>query len=210
MNCPKCGFARPLADLVCRRCKYVFDEDRFLNLSPPRAGGGVRLPRLSWDFLKGVQPGPWLPPVASILPGLGHVLQGRPWWGLLYFLLVVVCGALSVVGFSATTGQMLFGLAVSTHASCILDTTPWGHSRALWPRILAMAAILGGLMFLYWPIVVRLANRFVAPEQRVNNGRAWRPIEAMSTDQLVVMAVLFAVTVLASAWVGRRLSSTET
>ncbi|RPH47706.1 MAG: hypothetical protein EHM91_05430 [Planctomycetota bacterium] len=148
--------------------------------------------------------------MASIIPGLGHVLQGRPWWGLLYFLLVVVCGALSVDSFSATTGQMLFGLAVSTHASCILDTTPWRNSPGLRPRILAMAAILGGLMFLYWPLVVHLANRFVAPERRDMDDRTWRPIQAMSIDQLIVLAVLFVVTVLASAWVSRRLSSKET
>ena len=214
MNCPKCGFARPLADMVCRRCKYVFDEDRFLNLTPPRAVGGLKVPgfftRLSWGFLTGYQPGPWLPPVASLIPGLGHLIQGRPYWGIAYFLLVVVFGAMSVTNFSETSGQMLFGLAVSTHAGCILDTTPWARSRGLRPRILAMAAILGGLMLLYWPIVVRLANRFVAPERRVDGDRSWRPIEAMSTDQLVIMAVLFVVTVLASAWVGRRLSSTET
>jgi hypothetical protein len=214
MNCPKCGFARPLADQVCRRCKYVFDEGRFLELAPPRAAGGAKAPRFftrrSWDFLKGYRPGPWLPPVASLVPGLGHLIQGRPWPGLVYAVLTAIFGWMSVTNFSETSGQMMFGLAVSTHATCILDTTPLGNSPGLRSRMLAMGAILGGLMFLYWPLVVHLANRFVAPERRAADGRLWRPIQAMSADQLVIMAVLFLVTIVISAWFGRRLSSTET
>ena len=105
MNCPKCGFARPLADQVCRRCKYVFDEGRFLELAPPRAAGGAKAPRFftrrSWDFLKGYRPGPWLPPVASLVPGLGHLIQqaSAQLQTARTFAAVVVLSALAIVLF---------------------------------------------------------------------------------------------------------------
>src|SRR5689334_17101816 len=101
MQCPKCGLARPMADQVWRRCKYVCDEDRFLELAPPRAKGGgtpaeffeKRSWKLPWDLnLK-----PWFAPVASLVPGLGHLILGRPWLGALYFILVAAFGYFSIL-----------------------------------------------------------------------------------------------------------------
>lgn len=213
MKCPKCGFARPLADQVCRRCKYVFDEDRFLELAPPRAAGRGRVEKFfagrSWYFLEALRSTPWVPPLASLIPGLGHVIQGRIWLGVLYFGLVALFGWMSVTFFSETYGQMLFGLAVSMHATCILDTTPWARAPELRRRVLAMAAILSGLILLYWPLVMHLSERFVAAQRVEPGGRGWRPIQALSIDQLATMALLFVVTVLVSAWASRRLSSRE-
>jgi hypothetical protein len=213
MNCPKCGFARPLADQVCRRCKYVFDEGRFLALAPPRAKGG-REPGRFFNRRTGIYIGDlasmtWLPPVASLIPGLGHVIQRRPWVGVLYFVLVALFGGLSLRLFSQTTGQMFFGLAVSTHASCILDTTPWARSPGLAPRMMAMGAILAGLVALYWPLAIHLSERFVVAVQREVDRPRWRPIQALSIDQIVIMAVLFVATIVVSAWLGRKLSAKE-
>lgn len=202
-----------MADQVCRRCKYVFDEDRFLSLAPPRVAGGGRVVRFfekrSWAFLEDLRSRPWVPPVASLIPGLGHGLQGRPWQGILYFVPVTLFGALSVSFFSQTNGQMLFGLAVSTHATCILDTTPWSRSPNLRSRMLAMAAILSGLILMYWPLVIRLSERFVAAQQRDGDRRLWRPIQALSFDQVMIMAIVFFSTIVASAWLGKKLSSKE-
>ncbi|HEV3027004.1 MAG TPA: hypothetical protein VG457_05485 [Planctomycetota bacterium] len=213
MKCPKCGLARPLADQVCRRCKYLFEEDRFLELAPPRASGKAAPPRFftvrSWDFPEAIRSSLWIPPLASLIPGLGHVIQARLWLGVLYFVLTVLLFGMSVTFFGQTTGQMLFGMAVSTHATCILDTTPWGRSPEAKHRILGMAVILTTLMFLYWPLVVRLANLFVPAEHRNGDGIRWRPIQALSVDQLVIMGILFLVSVAASTWMGRRLSSRE-
>ena len=70
MSCPKCGLDRTLSDQVCRRCKYVFDEDRFLDLTLPEVEGrGPGKPwrapsRLDWgvhDLLSR----PWVPPLAT-------------------------------------------------------------------------------------------------------------------------------------------------
>jgi hypothetical protein len=205
--------ARALADQVCRRCKYVFDEDRFLELAPPRAKGGATpaqfFEKRSWKLPWDVDLKPWVAPVASLVPGLGHLILGRPWLGALYFILVASFGYFSVQLFSQTSGQMLFGLAVSTHATCILDTTPWGHSTELRPRMLAMAAILGGLILLYWPLVVRLADRFVAARRLERDLTILSPVIQIGMEQVITMAILFVVTILASAFLGRLLSSKE-
>lgn len=211
MNCPKCGFARPLADSVCRRCKYVFEEDRFLQLAPPRAKGG-REPGRFFSQRTGIYLGDlrmprWLPSVASLIPGLGHLMQGRPWAGLLYLVLVGLFGTLSLMFFGQTSGQMFFGMAVSTHATCILETTPWGRSPDVLPRMLAMGAILSGLMFLYWPTAVSLADKFVARQTVQVDGRYFRPIQG--GEQMLLLAALFVITILVSAWLGRILSSKE-
>lgn len=211
MNCPKCSFARPLADSVCRRCKYVFDEDRFLPLTLPRAKGGREAGRFfnqrTGIYLGDLRMPRWLPPVASLIPGLGHLMQGRPWVGLLYLVLVGLFGTLSLMLFGQTSGQMFFGVTVSTHATCILDTTPWGRSPSVRPRMMGMGAILSGLMVLYWPTAIRLANRFVPQQQVQVDGRFFRPIQG--GEQMILMAALFVITIVASAWLGRVLSTKE-
>jgi hypothetical protein len=205
--------ARALTDQVCRRCKYVFDEDRFLDVSMPRVPGpGWRrkfFSTRSWPFLENLRSRPWIPPLASIVPGLGHVLQGKPWLGVLYCLLVTLFLWMSVTFFGQTYGQMLFGVAVSTHATCLLDTTPWGRSPEARPRIVGMAVVLTALMALYWPLVVVLARLFVAPERITVDRRAGNPIGVLSIDQLVIMGLIFLVSVAVSGWAGRRLSSQD-
>jgi len=128
---------------------------------------------------------------------------------VLYFVLTILFFGMSVTFFGQTYGQMLFGTAVSTHATCILDTTPWGRSPGAKPRILGMTAILTILILLYWPLVIRLSNLFVAAEHRNRDGALWRPIQPLSVDQLFIMGILFLVSVAASTWAGRRLSSRE-
>jgi hypothetical protein len=211
MGCPKCGFARLPADQVCRRCRVVFDEDRFLAVAPPRAKGG-RKPARFFAERTGIYLGDllsltWLPPVASLIPGLGHLIQKRWWSAGLYFVLVALSGLMSVRCFSETYGQMFFGLTISTHATCIQDTTPWARSPRMMPRVVSMAAILVGLVLLYWPLAIGLSERFIVAVQadRVR----WRPIQALSVDQAAIMGVLFVVSVFFSAWLGRKLSAKE-
>jgi hypothetical protein len=213
MKCPKCSQARPLSDQVCRRCKYVFDEDRYLELALPRAGSDAAPKKFFTGQpgirLEGFFSSPWVPPAASLLPGLGHYLQGRRWLGLAYFVLVLGFVGLSVSNFSQTSGQMLLGLAVSTHATCILDTTPWGRSREATPRILAMAALLTGLMVLYWPLLDRLARTFVPAGRREYERGGPRVIRGIGFEQIAVMVILYALSIAVSTWISRRLSSRE-
>jgi hypothetical protein len=213
MNCPKCGMARALTDQVCRRCKYVFDEDRFLDLKPPQVDEGVPArpyqarSRIDWgitDFLSQ----PWIPPLASVIPGFGHYLQRRRVAALVYFGAVAVLLLLSVMNFSKTTGQMLFGLMVSTHATCILDTTPWGKAPEAWKRLTGMAGLLSILMFLYWPLVTLLANTFVAQQRYRREGiLSWNPLQ--QSTQLIIMAITFALSAAASVWLSKRLTELE-
>ena len=214
MKCPKCSFERPLNDQVCRRCKYVFDEDRFLDLTPPRTEGRGPAPiyvgpsrvdhRLT-DLLSQ----PWIPPIASLIPGLGHYLQRRPFTAIVYFLLVAGLLILSVINFGKTSGQMLFGLMVSTHATCILDTTPWRQAPEAFKRILGMAVLLAGLMILYWPLLTLLANTFISVAMpRIDHGEV-RVARVDYTTQIIVMSVTFVVAAVASAWISKRFSSLE-
>ncbi|HUR38807.1 MAG TPA: hypothetical protein VM222_04915 [Planctomycetota bacterium] len=214
MKCPKCGQARPLRDQVCRRCKYVFDEDRFLELALPRAGS-KSAPKKFFTAAAGIDlqdfiSRPWVPPAASILPGLGHYLQGKRWLALAYFTLVLGLIGLSVSLFSQTSGQMLLGLAVSTHATCILDTTPWGRSREAMPRVLGMAGLLTGLMVLYWPLLDWLARTFVPAGRREYERGGPRVIRGIGFEQIAVMILLYAVSIAVSTWITRRLASRET
>ena len=214
MKCPKCGLDRPLNDQVCRRCKYVFDEDRFLDLTLPEVDGrgpgkAYQAPtRLDWrveDFLSR----PWVPPLASLIPGLGHYLQRRLLTGTIYFLAVAGMLIISVLYFGRTVGQMLFGVMVSTHAMCILDTTPWGKSPVARKRLTGMAALLMILMLLYWPLVRLLANTFVAVViPRIDHGVV-RMAPVDYTDQIIVMAITFAVSAAVSVWLSKRISELE-
>jgi len=210
MRCPKCGFERPLNDQVCRRCKYVFDEDRFLDLTPPRAEGRGQpfmAPSPVDDRLTHLLSQPWIPPVASLIPGLGQYIQRRPFAAIIYFLLVAGLLILSVIHFSKTSGQMLFGIMVSTHATCILDTTPWRKTPEARTRILGMAGLLVCLMLLYWPLLTLLANTFVRVETpRIDHGEI-RVARVDYTTQIIVMSVTFAVSAAASAWVSKRISA---
>lgn len=214
MTCPKCGMARALTDQVCRRCKYVFDEDRYLDLTPPRVDGGEpgrpyqARSRVDWgvhDFLSR----PWVPPLASLVPGFGHYLQRRRIAAIVYFVLVAGLLLLSVMTFTRTSGQILFGLMISTHAMCILDTTPWGKSPAARKRLLGMGALLLLLMLLYWPLVTLLANTFVTVDRpRIDHG-VIRVAPVDYSSQIIVMMITFAISAAASVWLSKRLSDLE-
>jgi hypothetical protein len=99
---------------------------------------------------------------------------------------------------------------VSTHATCILDTTPWGRTREALPRILGMGAVLTGLMFLYWPLLDHLARIFVPAGRREYERGGPRVIRGIGFEQIAVMMILYALSIAVSTWVSRRLSSRET
>jgi len=202
-----------LNDQVCRRCKYVFDEDRYLDLTLPRSGDGAaaRPYQVSRTNVRldDILSRPWVAPLASIIPGLGHYLQKRRVAAAVYFSLVAGLLVLSTLTFSWTVGQMVFGLMVSTHATCILDTTPLAKSPEARPRIVAMPAILLGLLFLYWPLLRLLANTFIVAQRRNADRMFFRPTNSVGLEQGVMMLICFAVSVWLSTWLSRKLSSRE-
>lgn len=166
MNCPKCGLAHSLAERVCRRCKYFFEEDRYLSIEPPRSGRPVPDPaRRSLDFpavAERLASRAWVVYTAALIPGLGHMLSGNRKRGWIYCALSIGLMILSILLFSGTAGQILFGLAVSIHAYSIFELTPWSRVAEPLHRIVAMGVLLLGLQLIYWPLMVFLANRLVA------------------------------------------------
>lgn len=217
MKCPKCGLARGIEDRICRRCKLLFGEDRFIALTPPRAAdrtlldrvGALRVrERLRERLRLRVSDVRILVP-ASLIPGLGHAISGRPARGLSFLVLVGLLFFLSVRLFSGTSGQALFGLAVSIHAFCILDVTSWGA----WPQAVrrgaAMGAVLGVLLFLYWPAVGVLANALVSSRRLDRDDLSRFQDWAIHRDRAVVMILLFIATFAVASWLGRRLSSRD-
>jgi hypothetical protein len=207
MKCAKCGLTRGLDDRVCRRCKYVFDEDRFIAVTPPRAADGSVSQRLldqRFGFRLPVWTGnPWVLVLASLIPGLGHILSGRVGRGLIFMAVIVALISLSIQSFSGLGGQMLFGLCVSAHAFCILDLTPWAQSPLPGRRATAMVAILAALLLVYWPLLTFLANVFV-PATRVNrDGLFSFPTNAIDPGRLVALGFLFVISLWISARAGR-------
>jgi hypothetical protein len=204
VRCPKCGLARGMDDRVCRRCKYLFDEDRYLALMPPRATDRSLPERLLGRRfrvrLAGWTGDPWVPVVASLVPGLGHLVLGRVRTGLVFMALVGALIILSIRSFSGLGGQILFGLGVSAHACCILDMTPWARSPQAWPRAVAMAVILAVLLAAYWPLLTFLANLLVPARRVERDGYFGPPANSLATGRLVAMALLF----MASLWVSTR------
>jgi hypothetical protein len=208
MKCPKCGLARSLEDRVCRRCKCLFDEDRFIGVEPPRAGASAPGGRRWRELALEMQSRPRFLVFASLLPGLGHTLAGNPRRGLLLFGIVLALAVPSALLFSTTVGQMLFGLAVSAHAYAVFDVSPWSRAPEPRSRGLAMGLILGALLVLYWPLLGLLADRFVRPGHLPANS-FWVGLRSLGAVQILFMAAFFIASLWFSVWLARRLSSRQ-
>ena len=190
MKCPKCGLGRTLADRVCRRCKYFFEEDRFIALEPPRN-------------LTDVPPIPkWFIFMASVIPGLGHLLSGRVARGLILFSITILLGALSIANFDTTIGRALFGLAVSAHAFSIFDLTTWSASPDAACRAVAMGGILAGVTVTYWPLLTWIADRTIRPG--LGSRDRWYGVAAPAAEQIAMMLFLFVAFVIATVWLRGR------
>jgi hypothetical protein len=213
VNCPRCGEARSLEDIVCRRCKFFFEEGRFIEVTPPRAANPASHPTrrsgISSFLSRCVSRIPRCQGLgvnlASLIPGLGHVLIGRCRRGVDFFLLVLVLAALSVILFGQMAGHLVFGLAVSVHAYSIFVLTRWRASPARWKRIAAMMGILALLLGLYWPLIQFLADCFVQRRRMTYEWRStWGETFAV---QLLLVALGIAVSIALAFWVGRLFSS---
>jgi hypothetical protein len=212
MNCPKCRLDRALVDLVCRRCKYVFEEDRFLRVAPRRAAQ-----RPWWEKMRDIEltkrlprlrVPPWIKYVAAIVPGAGHILTGRAAKGLILLGLAAMCAMFSLMHFSRTSGQMMFGFAVSVHAFSIFDLTPFRRSHGAVQRAVAMGLILAATMTAYWPLAIVLSNKYLLPIRLTRNDQDFVP-SPLGPGQLITMGILFALSIAFASWVSRRLSAAE-
>jgi hypothetical protein len=163
-----------MADRICRRCHYFFEEDRVLELRPPRAadrhaarpwakGSAFRL----WWGERRMRPPRWQTlALAGLVPGLGHVLSHDSRRGVIFFAAVAGGLAASSVMFRSIFGQALFGLAMGAHAYSIWELTPMRTLGSAPVRMAGVIAIQGVLAVLYWPLMTYLADLFI-PAMRV-------------------------------------------
>ena len=169
MTCPNCGVARARTARICPRCRFLFDEGRVVTLVAPRARDhkGVRLDpsiQAAWENVRRSRTYRVACVVLSLFPGLGHVASGHTRRGIYVFLTVVVLATFAANFIDILAGQMLFGIAMAAHAWSILECTPWREQPSIMRRTMALILIQLVLICAYWPLLVVLANTFVAPE----------------------------------------------
>ncbi len=175
MNCPKCGARMPVADRVCRECHFLPDAGRVISLAPPRAlrfhrsGGRVSFWRM-WRIRRDREPKPmrwWMPIVAGIVPGLGHMLRNQTRRGLVFF--GVVAAAITVASIiQGTVAQVCFGLAATVHALSLCELYPGAANSDLPNRVFRMSVTLFFMgVCIYSPLMGVLAP---APQLFVRTG----------------------------------------
>lgn len=206
MTCPKCGLPRMLHDRVCRRCKYFFDEDRHIEVIPPRAGPGApaaAVRRRIGAALGGARFGGPVAFLAGLIPGLGHLMLDLRMRALLFACGVPLLLGLSVLWFGDTPGQVLFGLAVSLHAYSLYDLTAWSTSPDARVRLGALGGILTVFLLAYWPFMQWLANRFLAPQVTNAGGRPWGGMRGPDPVLITLLVLVAVIVFFASAGLRR-------
>jgi len=214
---------RSLQERICRRCKYLFDEDRFVTVEPPRAGSDFsalavreRLGRRWWKAFQQSFSGPaaatwdsksqavvtWATCLVSLIPGLGHIVSGAWVRGIIFMAAVGALMAACLVLFSSGVGPFLFGMAAAIHAYSIFELTPYRESTELRTRIGVMASLLVGLFAIYWPLLSFLADRLLRPVT-LPAGTRWGGLAVPDVGTLLLLALLFVATLILSYVVGR-------
>jgi hypothetical protein len=218
VTCTHCGAPRAVADRICKKCRFFFEEGRVVNLRPPRAGDQGELPGAamargatrsvnaaltSARAMTSVLP---LAAFAGVVPGAGHLLKGLRRRGIQWGFAVLALLALSMLLFSSLLGQVLFGLAVAAHSYSIFELTPWRDDPRPRARIFGILGIQILLLFIWWPLLRAMSNAWVKP---VNVGyraqdSAWDVTWGRASAALVLTFMLaFAVMMLARWWGNR-------
>lgn len=178
MNCPKCGLARALTDRVCRRCKYFFDEDRFIEIPSPSSdamAAPLDSARLGlWAGVRrrmqSLRERPWARAVATfaaaLVPGLPQALSGRRRRGAAFLGLVSGLLGGAILLFPSDVGSVLYGAAISAHAYGIFEESPWSRHLDWKRRLFAMVCVLAALMIFYGPLFEALRQWRAGPPQR--------------------------------------------
>lgn len=154
MNCAKCQFKMAFQERVCRRCQYCQELDTYISTDAPRRSrNGIQKVRLrtrmlavlrleSLRFSRQRELSPNLVLAAGIVPGLGHILTGRLYEGLLYaagvpaLLLSALFSRLD-----ASNSLTLMGLAFGLHVTSLFRLTAFSVETGFKGRLAAHLGI---------------------------------------------------------------------
>jgi hypothetical protein len=184
-------------DRVCRRCRFYFEEGRYIDVQPPRASRrrsrlNLRIPR-------------WSVYAAAAVPGLAHVVLGQRRRGLCFLVAYIVLMSMGVIFFADFLGQILFGIALSVHAYSILDLTAWKRTESVVVRSFSMLGVVLILFMVFWPIMDHLALVLVYPNEG-SGARTFGGFGGIGLGQIVAIGVLFVISIFASLWLRRTLT----
>ena len=170
MQCPNCSFENMPGRQTCTRCGAALarqPDQPAAAFQPPRAGRGKALRPLRYaaNRLRDRLPFPLLAGmagefagvaaavmVASLIPGLGHLLDGR--WRAALVALAAWLGLLAFAAFYHTgmVGALGMGLLVGGHVSIAMHAGQvWRHvpARARRLRLVLYALLVLGAVY-YW------------------------------------------------------------
>ena len=169
MICPGCGANMKPTDRICRACLFMPEAGRVVEVEPPRMSAGrpapaahrlglwrsarLRLGRIEW---RPRMPA-WLPPVAGIVPGLGHLLRRRYLVAMFVTLLVGGC-LLGAALAGGLTARILIPFAAAIHACSIVHLTTGIGRDTLFSRLVRTTFLLVALgLVVYAPLMGRFA-----------------------------------------------------
>ena len=196
MICPGCGANMKPTDRICRACLFMPEAGRVVAVEPPRMSAGraapaahrlglwrnvrLRLGRIEYRPRMPV----WFPPVAGIVPGLGHLLRRQVRIALLVFLLVGGCllgGALA----GGLAAWILIPFATAIHACSMVHLMTGIGSDTLFSRLVRTTFLLVALgVVVYGPLMGR-----VAPPER-GDTITTTPIGAMAYNAAQFLSLL--------------------
>lgn len=169
MICPGCGANMKPTDRICRACLFMPEAGRVVEVSPPRPAERAATPaphRLGlWRNVRlrlgRIEYRPrmpvWLPPVAGMVPGLGHLLRRKYLVALLVALLVGGC-LLGAALAGGLTAWILIPFATAIHACSIVHLMTGIGRDTLLSRLVRTTFLLGALgLVVYGPLMGRVA-----------------------------------------------------
>jgi hypothetical protein len=208
MRCPRCNFENMPGLRACARCYTVLDAAEAVQVEPPRAGRLTRpfRPMRYWlNRLLGRTVGApaeavlarvprldgFLLALLSVIPGLGHVWQGRFLNALPRVLAWVGLAIAGLVFYGTPAAAAVLAAAVLLHALIALDASGWGVGPlGVANRLALIVALSLPLAFLYVAGVGGLIG------QHVIGARAPYPVVAARIregDYLLVLRRAYAV-----------------
>lgn len=169
MKCTRCQFENIPGQQRCVRCHSILEAGTAIAVHPPRMPGWQRPLRAFTRWLRehralpqalsvgSIQDGvswarsdPSVATVLSLVPGLGHLTQGRFKEVRLLVLAWLVLVSAGVFCWGSQIGFTLLGLALSVHGWIAVQSGLWEKLNELTERVMAILGVMLVLALLYW------------------------------------------------------------